>query len=275
MSKRKRDYRGFPIPKELKDFYKSEENLKQCEPFEKLRQKFISLHDQYKDSFDDLFKGIEEKACRREYAKGGIGFHRGFYSPSQMDLVVWGVNRGRLLKRGKNGKESYEYLFDNDNELICVYDYGYHDDRFLPNIELFVRDNDVVQSFDYEFNYIPGQKVLEHITEVIKENGKIMEYRWAPFIDFTNDCYECNEVKVEKYDYNDDRIQSIHYYDYSVYRSPSMPSLDHDKYTLFWDENGKIQALKTEYLTLFPENLKWKTKLEGVDFGQKMTYFRK
>ena len=232
--------------KELNEYLKSEENLKKCEPFEKLHQKFISLHDRNKDSFDDLYKGIEEKTCRREYSKGGLGFlgfHRGFYSPSQLDLVVRGVNRGRLLKRGKNGKESYEYLFDKDNELICVYDYGDHDDGVLPSVELFVRKNDVVHSFCFERN--PGHKGLRFITEVIKENGKIIEYRWAMFNEY-NGKNECDEITVEKYDYKDDRIQSFHYYEY--YPRPKRPMLNHDKFTLFWDENGKIQSVKTEYL---------------------------
>ena len=229
--------------KELNEYLESEENLKKCEPFEKLRQKFISLHDRYKDSFDDLYKGIEEKTCRREYSSGGICMHRGFYSPSHMDFVVRGMNRGRLLKRGKNGKESFEYLFDKENELICVYSYSHRPDLFLPQIELFVKNTDTVQSF--QFNRTPGQKGLEYITEVIKENGKIIEYRWAMFNIFTEERIEFNMLQVEKYDYKDDRIQSFHYFEYLP--DPKRPFLTHDKFTLFWDENGKIQSVNTEY----------------------------
>ena len=225
--------------KELNEYLESEENLKKCEPFEKLRQKFILLHDRFKDSFDDLYKGIEEKTCRREYSKGGISIHRGFYSPSHMDLVVRGVNRGRLLKRGKNGKESYEYLFDKDNELICVYDYGYHDDRFLPSVELFVRKNDVVHSFYFEKS--SQSRELRTITEIIEEDGVIKEYQCAWFIFNT----QCTQIEVEKNCYKDDRIQSIHYYEYRP--DPKRPFLRHEKFTLFWDENGKIQSVNTEY----------------------------
>ena len=146
-----------------------------------------------------------------------------------------------FAEKRKNGKESYEYLFDNDNELICVYFYGNH--NIIPSVELFVRNNDVVQSF--YFVRIPGHKGLRFITEVIKENGKIIEYRWAMF-NVYNGNNVCDEIKVEKYDYKDDRIQSFHYYEY--YPRPKRPMLNHDKFTLFWDENGKIQSVKTEYL---------------------------
>ena len=104
--------------KELFSYNQSEENKKRCESFEFLNQKYILLQKQYVKSFQELFANVDDKAYRKEYAKGGATIHRGFYSPSSLDLVVGGCHRGKLFKRiPKNGEYDYEYIFDDQGNL--------------------------------------------------------------------------------------------------------------------------------------------------------------
>lgn len=129
-----KDYMNF-IPKELIDFNRSEEYLKECENYEILNQKYIRLQKQYNGSYHELNKAIESRIYRREYSKGGKNIHRGFYSPSNLDLVHNNCNRGKLLKKSpKNNNYDYEYLFDSQNNIICVKNTAVNSMEFLVSL---------------------------------------------------------------------------------------------------------------------------------------------
>lgn len=133
--------------KEVLEYNKTEENLTDCEPFERLNQKFVMLQKQYADSFKALNKDIESKICKREYSKGGETLHRGFYSPSSLDLVVGGSCRGRLLKNTpKSNTYDYEYLFDDRDNIVCSKKYSDEFDGVFSVIavELFVYEQNRV-----------------------------------------------------------------------------------------------------------------------------------
>ena len=105
-------------------FRRTAEHKQNCEPFEQLSQKYFKMKQQYVDSFDALEKDVVSNVCRREYARGGELLHRGFYSPSCQDLVIGNCSRGRLVKKQPSADSGYyEYLFDSQDRLICVYKY--------------------------------------------------------------------------------------------------------------------------------------------------------
>ena len=246
--------------KEVKAYWDSEENLKNCEPFEQLNQKFISLHKKYNGSFNELYKDVESMACRREYAKGGIGLHRGFYSPSLMDLVVGGVNRGRLLKKPpKNGKDIYEYLFDAEDRLICVNFYqDYNGTQKTPPPELFLYEDNKVLSFDFSYTDWNGYEITA-ISECQHENGELMRYEIAYCNLLGVDEYDsynknCDRIQVEIFKYVDDLMKSFCWYEYL----PSVHSLRQEKFTFSRDEEGYLSTYKMEQLGGF----KPKTKFE-------------
>lgn len=231
-------------------------DFEDCKFFEQLNQKYISLQKHYANAFYELSEGIESKVYRREYAKGGEGFHRGVYSPSNLDLVVGGVNRGRLLKRPpKENNYNYEYLFDAQGNLICVYDYGNFDGIYkLVTTELFFRKTDLVLSLVYDSDEYHG---LSFMSECQYENGRLARYE-----NVVCDLYiggeGCTEISVEIPEYVDDNLQSLHWYRYTH----SLQLLDHDKFTFSRDEDGNLSTYTAEHIGGFKPksnfNLDWR-----------------
>ena len=240
------DFMNIDAFRDMKAYLQSEENQREIQPFEALNQEFVSLHAQYKNSFEDMHRDAEQKAFRREYASGCMGLHRGYYSPSHTDSIAQGVSRGHLLKR-KGSRYAYEYVFDADDNLICVYGYGYHNKSRVPvTTELFVRKKDIVQSFVFERD-LNGWKNLDYISECRYKDGKIMEYRIAfcRRIDSESSAKrgkQCDEVDVEAYDYEGDAIKTFRWYRYLT----SMKMLSADKFTFTRDESGKVVSFKSE-----------------------------
>ena len=232
--------------RDMKAYLQSEENQREIQPFEALNQEFVSLHAQYKNSFEDMHRDAEQKAFRREYASGCMGLHRGYYSPSHIDSIAQGASRGHLLKR-KGSRYAYEYVFDADDNLICVYGYGYHNKSRVPvTTELFVRKKDIVQSFVFERD-LNGRKNLDYISECRYKDGKIMEYRIAfcGLIDSESSAKrgkQCAEVDVEAYDYEGDAIKTFRWYRYLT----SSKMLSADKFTFTRDESGKVLSFNSE-----------------------------
>ena len=232
--------------RDMKAYLQSEENQREIQPFEALNQEFVSLHAQYKNSFEDIHRDAEQKAFRREYASGCMSLHRGYYSPSHIDSIAQGVSRGHLLKR-KGSRYAYEYVFDADDNLICVYGYGYHNKSRVPvTTELFVRKKDIVQSFVFERD-LNGRKNLDYISECRYKDGKITEYRIAfcHLIDSEKSAKrgkQCDEVDVEAYDYEGDAIKTFRWYRYLT----SSKMLSADKFTFTRDESGKVLSFNSE-----------------------------
>lgn len=240
------DFMNIDAFRDMKTYLQSEENQREIQPFETLNQEFVSLHAQYKNSFEDMHRDAEQKAFRREYASGCMSLHRGYYSPSHIDSIAQGASRGHLLKR-KGSRYTYEYVFDADDNLICVYGYGYYNKSRVPvTTELFVRKKDIVQSFIFERDMI-GRKNLDYISECRYKDGKIMEYRIAfcRRIDSESSAKrgkQCDEVDVEAYDYEGDAIKTFRWYRYLT----SMKMLSADKFTFTRDESGKVLSFNSE-----------------------------
>ena len=231
--------------KEIVAYNHSEKNLKNCKSFELLDQKYIQLQKQYANSFHELNKGIESKVCRREYAKGGEGFHRGVHSPSIMDLVVGGVNRGRLLENvPKDNNYNYEYLFDAQNNLICVYSYSkFNDVSELVSTELFVYQQNKILSLVFNPDEDHG---LSYMSECQYENGRLIRCENV-LCDLFYGGKGCTEINVEIHEYIDDLLKSFHWYRYI----PSIQLLDHQKFTFARDQEGYLSTYIIEQIDGF------------------------
>ncbi len=216
--------------KELRKYNRSEENLKRCEPFEQLKQKYIALKKQYARSFKKLNADISAKAYRREYSKGGETIHRGFYSPSSLDLVVSGCNRGRLYKRlPKPGTCTYEYIFDDKDNMICCNKYN----KFKTvSTELFIYEQDKVYGLYYDYS-------LSFISECHYENGKLIKYDNALL--WKDKCFEINEEIIE---YENDLMKTLYWSRYT----PDTKLLTTNKYTFSRDEEGYLSTYLVEQI---------------------------
>ena len=231
--------------KQYNDYLASKENFEACEPFERLNQKFLSLARQYKKAFDELFSDVEARACRREYCMGGETIHRGFYSPSAMDLVVKGVRRGSLLESASYDDEyTHEYLFDDRDNLICIYRYtGAGGSRCLYETEILVYEDGRVLALTFSANVVLG---LCLISECRFDDSLLISYEAAqcPYADAYG---RCQEVQVEEFEYLDGLLQSFAHATYM----PANHSLRQDRYTFMRDEEGYLSTYTVERLDGF------------------------
>lgn len=229
--------------KELPYYNKAKENRTNCEPFERLNQRFVSLQKEYADSFESLHKDIESKVCRREYSKGGETIHRGFYSPSSLDLVVSGNSRGRLLKSvPESNRYDYEYLFDDNGRMICSKAYSDEFDGFFRAIavELFIYEPNRSLAFTYNpcHDYI-----LSFISECQYENGVLNGYATA-ICNSINEENDCIEINVEEFEYAEHLLRSVCWSRYV----PSIPLLEQNKFVFSRDEEGYLSTYTVEPL---------------------------
>jgi len=232
--------------KNLNEYLKSDENIQACKQFEELKDKYILLQKQYGDSFNELNKDVELRAYRREYSKGGLGYHRGYYSPSNMDLVMGGVNRGKLIRKSEKSKYNYEYVFDINNRLICVYTFN-QDIKIANDIELFIYEKEKVKSLVYRGD----DHALSFITECLYENDHLFKYE-SSICDLCYGGKGCTEINVEVNSYENDLLKSTTWYRYN----PSVKILTHYGYSFSRDSEGLLSTYKVEQLGRFVPQMK-------------------
>ena len=163
-------------------------------------------------------------------------------------LSELGLKERRLLKKPpKDGKYTYEYLFDRNDRLICVYkyeyDYGY---QALANTELFVYEPDKVLSLIFNDLCFPrdGTHPLDYITECQYENGLLARYEFAVHPIIFIDIARCLQIYVEEFEYVDNQMKVMYWYRYQ----PHYEVLDKERYVFERDEEGYLSTYTKERL---------------------------
>ena len=206
---------------------------KKLELFEKKAQVFRNLVDDYVDKFDCLQDDIAKTICRVEYARGGSMIHRGFYSPSMMDLFTGGQDRGSLYKRANMHQNcTYAYYFDIQNRLVRVDKYS-NTSQTIQSVEFLEYSANEVLSFEYD---MWKQPVLHFISRCLYgENEKIYRYETALFC--VGDSKDCIEIQIESYEYNSDNLINVVVWERYA---PLCQLVNRTKYLLGRDERGYI-----------------------------------
>ena len=205
----------------------------------KIDCRFSELYDEYSVLYCEMFKNAKKKVCRREFSLGGEHIHRGYYSPSFLDLVTGGLNRGSLLKKTSLNDYTYEYLFDDKDRLIMVN--KFNDNFKLVSVELFVY-NETVLSFVFEF--FGNLNVLVLISECKYKNNELISYMTA-----SCGAYDavkgCNEINIEIPCYSDGMMSGLDWCRYS----PSIQLLNHDKILFERDAYGELSTYTVEHIS--------------------------
>ena len=223
--------------KDLNDYLGSNENILACKPFDELNNKYILLQLKYSHSFSELSKDVELRSHRREYSRGGLGFHRGYYSPSNLDLVIGGVNRGKLVQKSVRSKYNYEYIFDLNNKLICVYTY-YRNTINADKIELFIYENDKTLSLIYDSDHS-----LNFISECHYDDNNLTKYESA----LCDLCYGgngCTEISVEINTFENNMLKQTNWYRYN----PSNKLLSQFEYLFSRDSAGLLSTYRVKQI---------------------------
>lgn len=152
-----------------------------------------------KYDFNTLKESVDPEIVKTEYAKGDIGIHRGYYSPSPLyDTVVGGVKRGQLQKRYSERSTSYVYSFDSNGHLIKaeqVYHGNYYTTEFILNENLL----SIGLCFDTK------GPLLKRVTTELYRNGNIVQ-----FLTVYREPIGYWKVICEHYHYTDDVLKEMH-----------------------------------------------------------------
>lgn len=223
--------------KKLRQYNQSEENAGKIKPYVQLAERFTLLAKQYADTFEELYAKVQQEVWRTEYAKGGQMIHRGFYSPSCLDVITGNCNRGHLLKRiPLNGKYDYAYTFDQQGNLICC--------KQHERIEILIHDESCVLGLEFDHG---GAQLPERISECRYEDGKLVRYACALLNPYGKNA-DCMEINVETFDYADGILTKFNWYRFS----PAIKSLSHNEITLFRDAAGNLLEYTDKELDLPP-----------------------
>ena len=170
--------------------------------FLELNKKYKSIRDKFANSFDELSINVSQKQNHYIYSKGGLLLHRGYFSPSMLDImgILGGVSRGRLINDKNNA--DYEYIFDAENRLICCKKYSNENNiKALIETEFLIYDEDNVLSLI--FNHFQGE--LYFISECFFTDGNQQKYQTAIF--YNDDI----EINIEELEFSKGNINSLLY----------------------------------------------------------------
>ena len=82
----------------------------------------ISLCIEYRYRFEYLNKTMVEAELSKEYGRGGVTLHRGFYCPSPVeDIILGGSDRGRLV-RTLRSSTPVDYVYQKAGDKLRIVD---------------------------------------------------------------------------------------------------------------------------------------------------------
>ena len=199
--------------------------------FTNINTELQSIKKKYADKLPDLRTAAEEQVVKLEYSKGGESIHRGYYCPSLvLDLVVGGLNRGRLFKRKipEFGDYSYEFGFDKDGKLLRikqVNNFTTPDSHFDEEYLIYLKD--IV--YGLEFDYL-GK--LIGVSRCFYDNGNLTKYERT--------CHD--DLDYEEYIYDSNRLSEVNRFFNIV---PSLKLYEEEKLHVEHDEDGNISRFIT------------------------------
>ena len=169
--------------------------------FYELRKKYDSLRKKYEYSYNELIKNVSIAEDHKMYSKGGVLLHRGYFSPTALDLgIVGGLKRGRLLKSKSIKNYDFEYIFDINDRLICCKKYSSDEDILeLYNTEFLIYEGNYVLSLIFD-NF---DSKISFISECYYDNIKSKKYLTALFMG------DCIEINIEDSEFSDEKISTL------------------------------------------------------------------
>lgn len=180
----------------------------------------------YQKQGKHLLKEAVNKVTREERSSGGDCLWQGFYYPSKIaDIVVSGVNRGKILKRitGRS-KPNFRYGFDENNQLVYV------ESPYNRETVIHTGQTDIGLSFDKYDNK------LECYSEAEYDRGRLKIYTQFTY------CYplkKITECHREEYTYAENTMV-VDWYEWCPGYKKNSPVLSHEQF-IFHVDNGYLK----------------------------------
>lgn len=199
------------------------------------------LAERYNISCAVLYEEYRNKVMSWQYGRGGKGgIHRGWYCPSPIrDLVIGGINRGKLLKRmPQRGKPAdHEYGFDAGGQLIIV-DGPYSDLHSGPYYrEVILDDGMRTVGLRIGVGLHGAYDELCGISLCTYKNDKIKEYIAAFFHNARANKIESFDREQYQYGENGELLAAT-WERFNIH--PPVPLLRKVTYHFFYDSEGRM-----------------------------------
>ena len=223
---------------ELQDFCRERESASRCAPFEEICCRYEHLYEKYSASYEYLSRGVEDCAATRQCSVGGLSMHRGFYSPSHLDMVDSDFKRGTLLKKCTGSpRRSFEYLFDRFGRMICIYCFRNRNKEWgMSSAELFELTADGTLGFMYDLR---NERRLVRISECgySEADGTLTRYESAVF-----GAQGISEISIEIPCYEYGQLADFYWYRYN----PQYRLLNQLRFVFSKNENGVFSEFTVE-----------------------------
>lgn len=224
----------------LNRFRESKENREKIKPFEQLGLEYSELLKRYTNTFEECEAFVIQNTSYKKYAKGGECLHLGAISPSNLDMVVGGCNRGRILKCAPKGIFSYEYFFDANNRPICSknYDLNSKDELVCYEIEFLLYVDNTVLGLCFG----ASDHSIRSISKCLFEKDVMIKYERAMFPGiYIRE--NAPELSIEIPRYENRRIVSLEWQHFS----PPL-GLTIKEYNFSIDSDGLLSTYKVKQL---------------------------
>lgn len=219
---------------ELKEYLKSEENLKICKPFIDESEKLAEIKNEYLTKCRGIYSDFSNHVSKKEYASDSE-LHRGYYCPDIIsDMVIGNCHRGKLYKRlTSKTKPCFEYGFDSENRLTVVNFPGYDDH------EIILYDGKSTVGILFSEDCDNGNIEIRAVCKCLYDDKmRIKEYVLA---NYWSDG-DLDELTVEKYSYDEVGIKSVDYFRFCyVSLDKKYPCLDYRQYTFEHNQDGYLK----------------------------------
>lgn len=89
--------------------------------FDDMFANFLNKYDLFKHRYPDMDLYVTSHILTTRFGRGGHSLHRGSLCPSPyIDIVIGGLNRGKLLTKLPIKEPDFTYYFDDEERLIAV-----------------------------------------------------------------------------------------------------------------------------------------------------------
>ena len=218
--------------REIQRYLRSDENKRICEPYVLECERLAEIADSYSNKCSEIYRVLNDSVAREEYSIGGECLHRGYYCPSPIvDIVVGGLNRGKLLKHlTAKHKPTFKYGFNSKDELIVV-------NRVC--LETGIKENEIIiQHERIKTSFVFCDEFgISAVSECVNIGEQITSYTFC-----LNSSYNKHVSSYirEDYHYSPTGIKIADFFIFSNDRDA--PILQHSQYHFHNDEEGHLSG---------------------------------
>ncbi len=187
----------------------------------------------YALDYPEFVETTRLKTSRTAYSQGGDCVHRGMLCPSPILNLLAGCNQGIVINSPDEATENfYQYLFDSEDQLLCVRHYNYERSKTEPDAIEFIL---WMENTEYGITFHSGWNEVSNVSKSVYREGRLENYASAEYDESTPDQMY---LHYEEFIYEDNTpIQADVYFGIS----PELDQYHLDTFYLSYEDDEKLR----------------------------------